>query len=376
MSGPLADAARRLGCDPSDLGVDEAGRRAELAQKLARVGEWLAARESDALWLRRPENLAWIAGGGDLLVNREGPPVAEAIVTGDGLTVVTSRIEAARLAAEELPPGTQVETVAWHDPGARGRRVAGLLQGRAWCEDADADLTALRQPLLAVEQARLAAVAAVAGRTLTDAAVTLSPDLSEREVAAVLHGSLRRAGVDVPVALVAGAERFGHVRHPVPTEAPLGHVGLLVVCAKRFGLVASCSRIVAFGEAPESTLAALRRVWRVEAAMLDATRPGVATGDVLAAARRAYAGVEEANAWEDHHQGGPAGYLPREWLATPDEGRPLAVGMAVAWNPSLPWAKSEDTFLIGPDALRDLTRDERWPSEHVAGRPRPTVLVP
>lgn len=375
MSEVLAAAARRLGHEPADLGLDDAGRRTELAAKLARVAAWLDTREAEALWLRRAENLAWITGGGDLLVNREGTPVAEAIVTRDGLTVVTNHIEAARLEDEELPPGARVEAVAWHDVGARGRRVAGLLQGRTVVDDGEADLTVLRQPLLPIERERLAAVAAVAGRTLTDALAGLEPTASERDVAAVVHGRLRRAGVDLPVTLVAGAERFGRVRHPVPSDLPMGVVGLIVVCAKRFGLVASCSRIVAFGEAPTRTLEALRRVWQVEAAMLDATRPGVPTREVLGAARAAYTEVGAPTAWEEHHQGGPADYLPRAWLATPDEGRALAQGMAVAWNPSLPWAKAEDTFLIEQHGLRDLTRDERWPSERVAGRPRPGVLV-
>ena len=373
MSRALAAAARALGREPAELGLDDDARRAELAHKLAAVGDWLEARESEALRLRRAENLAWITGGGDLLIHREGAPIAEAIATHDGLTVVTNRIEAARLEAEELPPGTRVEVVDWHDAGARGRRIAGLLQGRAWLDDADHDLVDLRQPLLPVEQARLAAVGAAASRALTDVVDGLEPGLTERGVAARVHGGLRAAGVDLPVCLVAGERRFGHVRHPVATDLPFGEIGLLVVGAVRFGLVASLSRTIAFGEVPERAAAALRRVWRVEAAMLAASRPGVATRDVLVAARAAYAEVGEPGAWEDHHQGGPAGYLPRNWLATPDEGRALRAGTPLAWNPSLPWAKSEDTFLLGDDGLTNLTWDERWPHERVDGRPRAAI---
>jgi Xaa-Pro dipeptidase len=373
VSEALAAAARRLGHAPASLGLDDAARRAELQRKLERIGPLLDAREADALWLRKAENLAWITGGGDLRINREGAPVADAIVTREGLTVVTSRIEAARLEAEELPPDTLVEAVAWHDGGARGRRVAGLLQGRSWIDDLDADLTELRQPLLKIEQARLAAVGTAASRALTDALGALDPRMSERDVVARVHGALRGAGVDLPVALVAGEQRFGHVRHPVATDLPFGRLGLVVVCAMRFGLIASLSRAVAFGGVPPRAEDALRKVWRVEADMLAASRVGAASRDVLAAARRAYAGVGEPDAWEDHHQGGPTGYLPRDWLATPDEGRVLRDGMALAWNPSLPWAKAEDTFLLAADGLRNLTWDERWPHELVDGRPRAAV---
>jgi len=373
VSEALAAAARGLGQAPAALGFDDAARRDELRLKLERVSVLLDAREADALWLRKGENLAWITGGGDLRVHREGPPVADAVVTRDTLTIVTSRIEAGRLEAEQLPPGTRVEAVDWHDAGARGRRVAGLLQGRAWLDDLGGDLVELRQPLLPVEQVRLAAVGAAASRALTDVAATLSPDMTERDVAARLHGALRAAGVDLPVALVGGERRFGWVRHPLPSDLPFGGLGLLVVCAMRFGLVASLSRTVAFGGVPAHAADGQRKVWRVEAAMLGASRVGAAGRDVLAAARAAYAEAGEPTAWEDHHQGGPAGYLPREWLVTPDEGRALRAGMALAWNPSLPWAKSEDTFLLGADGLRNLTWDERWPHETVAGRPRAAV---
>jgi Xaa-Pro dipeptidase len=375
VSQVLAAAARSLGREPEELGFDEAARGAELATKVARVVALLDAREADVIWLRRAENLAWITGGGDLLVNREGSPIADALVTRDGLTVVTNRIEAGRLEAEELPPGTRVEVVAWHDPGARARRVAGLVQGRARLDDVETDLTDLRQPLLPVEQARLAAVGAAGSRGLTDALGEVAPGLSEREVAARVQGRLRAAGVDLPVCLVAGERRFGHVRHPVPTDLPFGRLGMVAICAKRFGLVASLSRTIAFGEEPATAVAALTRVWRVEAAMLAASREGVATREVLAAARAAYEEVGEGGAWEDHHQGGPAGYLPRSWLATPDEGRVLALGMALAWNPSLPWAKSEDTFLLDADGLVNLTWDDRWPHVRVEGRPRAAIRV-
>ena len=376
MSARLEAAARALGRTPEALGFTAAARRAELAVKLARVGAWLETRGADALHLRRAENLAWITGGGDLLVHREGAPIAEAIATGDALVVVTNRIEAARLEVEELPPGARVETVPWFEPAGRGARVRELLGARRVIDDADPDVVALRQPLLAVERARLAAIGGVASRALGDTASALEATFTERTAAARLHGAIREAGADLPVALVAGEARLGRVRHPVATDAPLGGAALLLVCAQRFGLVASLSRLVAFGRVPDAVTAALEKVLRVEAAMLAATRPGVATEAVLEAAQRTYADDGVPDAWHDHHQGGPAGYLPRDWLAVPGERRPLRAGVAVAWNPSLPWAKSEDTFLLEEDGgLTNLTWDPRWPSEAVAGRPRARVRV-
>ena len=88
MSRALAAAARRLlrgrhalDVDAVALGFGDADRRAELAAKLQRVARLLDDHEADALWLRRPENLAWVSGGGDLMIHREGAPVADAGTT-------------------------------------------------------------------------------------------------------------------------------------------------------------------------------------------------------------------------------------------------------------------------------------------------------
>jgi Xaa-Pro aminopeptidase len=352
---------------------DEA--RQLFADRLERVTRLLHEHGADALVVRRHENLAWVTGGGDLHVSREGDPVADAIVTADGLTVVTNRIEAARLEAEVLPPGTRLEVVEWHQPGGRAAAVERLVQGRRVLSDGTTDLAGLRLPLTAIERERFEALGATASRRLTDAVSLLEPGLREHEVAARVQGHLRAAGLELPVVLIAGEERFGAFRHPVVTGAPFGAFGLIVVCAQRHGLVASLSRIVAFGGVPELVEARLERVQRVEAAMLAATVPDVATRDVFEAARAAYEAEGERDAWRDHHQGGPAGYAPREWLATPSETRRIPAGTPVAWNPSLPLAKTEDTFWLGTDGLTNLTWDDRWPSVIVAGRARATVRV-
>ena len=364
------EAARALGVDGVALGLDAANRERECGTKVAAVQALLERRGARALHVRRPENLAWLSGGGDFLIHREGPPVAEMVVNHRGVTVITNQIEAGRLAREELPPGVRIEVVPWFDREARAR-VAAQLAGENAIDDAD--VVELRRPLSAFEHARFAAVGAAASRALTDALTNVAPTMSEREVAALVHGRVRAAGVELPVLLVAGEERFGTVRHPLPTDRPFGRVGLIVICASRFGLVASLSRTIAFGTVPAEAADALGRVLGVEAAMLNATRVDAPVGGVLTAAQAAYAQVGFADAWKDHHQGGPAGYLPRDFLATPSETRPLVNGTAVAWNPSLPWAKVEDTFLLADGDLLNLTHDPRWPHDMVGARARPVV---
>jgi len=357
---------------------DARGAASELETKRLRVMDVAHAAGAAALVVRRADTLAWLLCGADVLVSRQGGAVVEAVVHDHGVDVVTSRIEAERLRHEELPHGVDVVAVPWERPSAVGERAAELAldraQGGAVASDAEVSLDDARWPLLGVEVERLRSAGRATARIVTDVAATLSPDLSEHAVAGRLMGALREHGLHVPVVLVAGAARLGHVRHPVPTHTPVGNAAMLVVCSEAHGLVSAATRIVRFGGEPGPIGERLALVLDIEAAMLAATRPGATLGDVFAAARSAYATIGHPDAWRDHHQGGPIAYRPREGLAVPGDRRAVVVGAAYAWNPSLPWAKSEDTFVLTDAGLENVTWDERWPSVVVDARPRADVL--
>ena len=59
--------------------------------------------------------------------------------------------------------------------------------------------------------------------------------------------ALVERGADAVVLLVAGQGRLPHHRHPLPTVEPLGRLAMVVVCARRQGLIASLTRFVSFG---------------------------------------------------------------------------------------------------------------------------------
>ncbi len=48
---------------------------------------------------------------------------------------------------------------------------------------------------------------------------------------------------------------------------------------------------------------------------------------------------------------------------------------AVAWNPSLPGMKIEDTAVLTDNGIELLTVEPHWPTFEVEGRARPEVLV-
>lgn len=172
--------------------------------------------------------------------------------------------------------------------------------------------------------------------------------------------------------LVAGEERLFRYRHPIPQQRPLGRLFMGVICGRRHGLIASVSRLRSFGHPEAQRLN--QQVCQIEAAALEASRPGATLGEVLESIRAAYQAIGQPQEFENHHQGGLTGYRSREVLARPGNPTRLEPGMALAWNPSLPGAKVEDTFLLGETGLENLTFDPAWPSAQVNGRLRPMVL--
>jgi Xaa-Pro aminopeptidase len=193
-------------------------------------------------------------------------------------------------------------------------------------------------------------------------------------VAAEVSAALIRRGAEPLVVLVGGGSRTG-VRHPLPTAAPLGRRALVVVCARRQGLIVNVSRTVVF--APPSAVEedAQQRILAVEAAYLDALVPGSSLATAFQAGCRAYAANGfDPDEWRRHHQGGVAGYAGRDPRATGITDDPVRTGQAFAWNPTGDGAKVEDTVLLTEQGLRVLTIDPAWPTVTYEGRERPDFL--
>ncbi len=357
----------------------------ELEQKLHRLRALLRDEALAGVRLRGVDWFAWGTCGGSsrvLLAAETG--VAELLVTADGAFVLTDVIEADRLAAEELPRGWSVVAHPWEHRELRERLARERTGPGPIASDRPVDgerslperFAHARWALLPEEQERLRTLGGEAAEVLTHALSAAEPTWTGNRLSASIHAGLVDLGIDPVLVLVGDAGRLWRWRHPTAADRVLGRRAMAVLCARRRGLYACCTRLVAFGAPMAEDHAADAAVLEVEAAALDASQPGTSLGTVLERIQAAYARVGKANAWREHHQGGPTGYLARERVATPGDRAVLSAGGAVAWNPSLPGAKSEDTALVQPDGHLDVvTLDPRWPTTIVGGRSRPAVWV-
>jgi Xaa-Pro aminopeptidase len=345
--------------------LDDAVRR--------RLDDYLAEHGLRAVWFGRANSFAWLLGGDNTVDASQQLGVAAVGYDGDDVTVVTSDIEAGRLAEEELPEGVPVEPFAWHEtdladavaetsarPAAADFPVGGFDR---------VDVTALRQPLTERDLSRYRRLGQEVAAAVEAVCREVSPSTTERDAAAQVTGRLAEHGIDTPVVLVGGARRAQRYRHFVPRDDRLGEYALVSVTARRDGLNASCTRTVAF-DPPAWLCDRHEAAARVDATALTATRAvgrdGGTAGDVFAAIRDAYAAVGHPDEWREHHQGGAAGYAGREWIATPDSDEPVHLPMAYAWNPTVEGAKSEDTIVVTSDGFETLTATGDWPIVEVA----------
>jgi len=326
----------------------------------ARLCDWMESHAFDRFYIYRPENFAWLTGGGDNTVE-VGEGIAWLEIDGESMQVHTSRIEALRLAEEEVH-GIEIQSHPWCVTPSRQRP-----------NDLEHDLTRLRLVLSPGEEERFRTLGADAAAALGEVMRSAEPAWTEQKLAAATAEAMIGEGIQPLVLLVAGEERIFKYRHPLPKDRPLGKLCMTVVCGRRSGLVINLTRLRSWDH-PEARRR-YEKVLRVEAAALDASRPGISLDDVLKAIKDAYVEIGHADAFNAHHQGGIAGYRSREIVAVPKEKTRLEAGMALAWNPSLEGAKVEDTFLLTARGLENLTVDPNWPMITVNGRKRPALLT-
>ncbi|MBI3963072.1 MAG: M24 family metallopeptidase [Deinococcus sp.] len=357
----------------------------ELEAKLKRVNDFMKARGLGALLLARSANFAWLScGGGSHIYTATDGGVASLLVTQKGRYFITNNIEAQRLLEEEGlgAQGWELRSAPWHGAStAVAELTKGLQLGSdvPWegAQELSGDIARLRWSLLDEELGRFRLVGKLAGEAIGEAARGVRPGMSEHQIAGLLAQAVwSRGGVPV-VVLVATDQRIFTRRHPLPTDRKMERYAMLVVCARRWGLVASATRLVHKGKVAQEVRDKAKAVATIDAVFMSATKPGARVADIFRRAVATYAQTGYAEEWQLHHQGGLAGYLPREYIATAQSQEVVGLHQAFAWNPSITGTKSEDTILVGEKVPEIITATPDWPTVAVSiegqSFPRPGI---
>lgn len=358
----------------------------ELEHKLNRVRKLLTEHQLDALVLNRVSSFAWATCGAASYINTAASDgVGTLLITQDSRYLITNTIEAPRFEREEklAEQGWTLCVAPWYEANpAFAELTTGMRLGAdgpyPGAIDLSAEIARLRSQLGPEESQRFRTLGRLCAEAMNSAIRSIRPGMTEYEIAGRLAEAAESRGVQAVVNLIATDERIFAFRHPLPTGKTLDRYAMLVLCGRRHGLVCSLTRLVHFGPLPMDLHRKAESVAQVDAAMIAATRPGQTLGGVFAAAVAAYRTTGYDDEWRLHHQGGPAGYEPRESIGTPGSTDQVLAGQAYAWNPSITGTKSEDTILVSEHGNEVVTSIPGWPMLEVSTNglilPRPAVL--
>ena len=346
----------------------------EISEKKSRLMNLMKTQGLDSVIFTKRQNFAWATGGADNHVRHasEGG-VASLIFFRDGRRMVlTSNIEAPRIWDEELAGlGFELSAVSWWKPEERAATLNGLLaggktasdDGTPGTRDVEPFMPPLRMSLTSHEMDKYRWIGKQAGQGIADACRKARKGMTEEEIAGILFHEMQKKSVKPTVMLVAADDRISKYRHPIPTALKVKSAVMVVLCARRWGLVVSCSRLVRFGAMPAELKRRHEACVNIDGVFITSTVPGAAWSGIFHKAQEAYREAGFRDEWQKHHQGGPTGYIEREFTANPTTPASLQVeaGMAVAWNPSITGTKSEDTILVTPRGPEIISASPGWP---------------
>jgi antitoxin VapB len=359
----------------------------EISGKLSLLRSLAASHGVDALLLQRVSSVAWATSGAAAYVNTarsEGE--AFLLITREKQFLFTNNIEAPRLEKEEglITQGWEFSIAPWFETNRFFQELMGKMKVAAdgifpGVPDLSIDIAHLRANLTQVEGERFRTLGRLCAQAMASAIHFVHPGQTEFEIAGLLADETMRRGVQATVTLIATDERIFNFRHPLPTAKKLDRYAMLILCGRQNGLVCSITRSVHFGHLPEEIQKKALSVARIDAAMINATRPGRSLGEIFQTTIDEYARIGYPDEWRLHHQGGPTGYEPREYMARPGASEKVSLGQVYAWNPSITGTKSEDTILVTETGNEILTSISGWPviSVDIDGDTieRPAILI-
>ncbi|MBI1917960.1 MAG: M24 family metallopeptidase [Planctomycetes bacterium] len=359
---------------PADSAGPDKGsdRRADIDAKMTLVGELLKEVGCDGLLLLDPDNFAWLTSGATargVLDPRDHPA---AYCNGEQRWLLCSNVDTQRLFDEELDElGFQLKEWPYH--WGRDQLLADLCQGRrvacdqvvGECKTVADSLRRLRRQLTVYEQAALEAVGGLVSHALEATCRTMQPGETEREIAAQISHRLIHRGVQVISVSVAVEGRAREYRRHGYTVTPVEHYALVTATGRKYGLCATASRAVCFGELDEEFRKEHNTVCKVGATYLASTWPDAVPREILLAGRRIYLLSGFEHEWLLAPQGHVTGRAAVELPLLPTTEELFQDGWAVTWSASAGAALSCDTFLLTDKGPKIVTPTETWPLKRI-----------
>ena len=352
-----------------DLGSD---RRADIEARQALIAAFLKENSCDGLLVLEPENFSWLTSGAaarGVLDPRELPA---AYYSAEQRWVICSNVDSQRLFDDEVDGlGFQLKEWPWH--WDREQLIADLCQGRTvacdrplnGCKVVNEKIRKLRRKLTPYEQACLAALGQIISHAVEATCRTMTPGNTEREIAGQLSHRLLHRGAHAVAIEVAADGRSRYYRNCGFTPQHIERHCLITVTARKYGLCASTSRAVCFGEPEADVRKEHDAACKVGATYIASTWPDCMPKQILTAGKHVYRLTGFEHEWRQFPQGHVTGRAPVEYNLTPASDELLGEGWAICWHASVGAALSSDTFIISEKGPQLVTPPEAWPLKRI-----------
>lgn len=355
---------------------------------IQKLRAWMAKSNLDGVVVGKRNNFSWLTGGRqNYIVNQSEEGVGYLLITPTDQYIGGANIEMDRLMQEEVGSlGFKAMPWPWWK-GQEGSDLEKLMKGSRFGSDVGwggttdvaPDLQMLRMTLSKAERENYLTLSEETAAAIEQVCREVTPGTTEEEIRAAVACQAHMREINPVVILIASDERIYKYRHPIATRKKLDRYLMVVICGERYGLVTSATRFVHFGAVEPELLRKSEAVARIDAGVIAATTPGKTYVELFKELQGLYASEGYPQEWQLHHQGGPTGYAPREFLVTPTTPGEIGVNQAFAWNPSITGAKSEDTVLVTETGSHILSATGQWPTIDVkiggAVISRPAILV-
>lgn len=365
------------------------GQSGELAEKLCRIRGLMREKGLKGIYVKRQENFGWLSCGH---VSHLGPGAmgnCGLLVTEDGQYAITNNIEAPRMAEEELLPelGFELLSGVWHQEDFErtairelcGEGCVGSDFTAAYGPLLEGEIQKLRFSLTEEEIRRYITGGELVSRLVEEVGMTMRAGETELEVAGRLCDLARRADVEPLSVFCTSDERIYKFRHAIPTEKRIRERAQFGGNYRYKGLVLCCTRYVNFVPLTEELRKQYLDNVEIECTMILHSCPGNTYRDALTAGQQAYAARGWGDEFDKHHQGGPIGYMGRDYRVGFSHDGIIPENQAFCWNPSITGTKSEDTVLVSSGGPLFLTKPFVYPTVtvEVEGQQfvRPGILV-
>lgn len=357
----------------------------ELEVKIERLVQMMDGEGLNGVLINSQHNFSWLTCGGSngIDLSRENG-AGFLFITRDGRRyLIANNIEMPRLLGEELPAYAQLAPmeITWQaekDPRSVLNAARSVTDGSEFGCDigfpdtrwVEPSIAGCRAELTPEEIQRYRDLGGDAGTAFEKLVSRIAPGQTENEIARLVRDELAGGGIFPVVTLVGADDRIASYRHPVPTENVWRNTLLIVVCARRHGLVASLSRVICAGDIPSDLQHRTDAAADVNATLYSATTAGATGSDLYSVAAKAYAEKGFADEIDKHHQGGACGYRTRDWVAHPDSKDIVRLNQAFAWNPSITGTKTEETGILTDNGFEVITATDGFPkiSTIIGGR--------